>query len=104
MGRLRAIFAVLGAGSGLDGIEAGKLDRAAGMMAAVGAASMSIAPVSSVPGSSSGRRLRLKEKGAQQGAGKPRGDLYAVVSVQVPSEISPEAKQAMEEFARLTKK
>jgi DnaJ-class molecular chaperone len=56
------------------------------------------------PGSSSGRRLRLKEKGAHQGSGKPRGDLYAVVSVQVPSEISPEAKQAMEEFARLTKK
>jgi DnaJ-class molecular chaperone len=56
------------------------------------------------PGSSSGRRLRLKEKGAHQAAGKPRGDLYAVVSVQVPSEIPPKARELMEEFARLTKK
>ena len=56
------------------------------------------------PGSSSGRKLRLKEKGAVQPGGKPRGDLYAVVSVQVPSEISPRARELMEEFAKLTKK
>jgi DnaJ-class molecular chaperone len=56
------------------------------------------------PGSSSGRKLRLKEKGAMQAGGKPRGDLYAVVSVQVPSEISPEARELMEKFAKLTKK
>ena len=35
MGRLRAIFAVLGAGPGLDRIEAGELHRAVGVMAAV---------------------------------------------------------------------
>ena len=35
MGRLRAIFAVLRAGPGLDRIEAGKLHRAVGVMAAV---------------------------------------------------------------------
>ncbi len=56
------------------------------------------------PGSSSGRKLRLKEKGAMQAGGKPRGDLYAVVSVHVPSEISPRARELMEEFAKLTKK
>jgi len=56
------------------------------------------------PGSSSGRKLRLKEKGAMQAGGKPRGDLYAVVSVQVPSEIPPRARELMEEFAKLTKK
>ncbi len=56
------------------------------------------------PGSSSGRKLRLKEKGAMQAGGKPRGDLYAVVSVQVPSEIPPKARELMEEFAKLTKK
>ena len=56
------------------------------------------------PGSSSGRKLRLKEKGAMQAGGKPRGDLYAVVSVQVPSELSPRARELMEEFAKLTKK
>ena len=59
----------------------------------------------SIPaGSSSGRKLRLKEKGAMQPGGKPRGDLYAVVSVQVPSEIPPKARELMEEFAKLTKK
>ena len=55
------------------------------------------------PGSSSGRKLRLKEKGASQGSGK-RGDLYANVMVQVPSEIPPKARELMEEFAKLTKK
>ncbi|HXU68267.1 MAG TPA: J domain-containing protein [Polyangia bacterium] len=59
----------------------------------------------SIPsGSSSGRKLRLKEKGAMQAGGKPRGDLYAVVSIQVPSEISPRARELMEEFAKVTKK
>jgi DnaJ-class molecular chaperone len=59
----------------------------------------------SIPaGSSSGRKLRLKEKGAMQAGGKPRGDLYAVVSVQVPSEISPRQRELMEEFSKLTKK
>jgi molecular chaperone DnaJ len=56
------------------------------------------------PASSSGRKLRLKEKGAVQAPGKPRGDLYAVVSVQVPSEIPPKARELIEEFAKLTKK
>jgi DnaJ-class molecular chaperone len=56
------------------------------------------------PGSSSGRKLRLKEKGAMQSGGKPRGDLYAVVSVQVPSELSDKARELLEEFAKLTKK
>jgi molecular chaperone DnaJ len=56
------------------------------------------------PGSSSGRRLRLKQKGALQPGGKPRGDLYAVVSVQVPSELTPKQRELMEEFAKLAKK
>jgi molecular chaperone DnaJ len=56
------------------------------------------------PGSSSGRKLRLKGKGAVQSGGKPRGDLYATVSVQVPSAVSPKARELMEEFARETKK
>jgi molecular chaperone DnaJ len=56
------------------------------------------------PGSSSGRRLRLKGRGAHNPSTKSRGDLYAVVSVQVPTEISDKARAAIEEFARLTKK
>jgi hypothetical protein len=35
MGGLRAVFAVLGAGAGLDRIEAGKLDRAVGVKTAM---------------------------------------------------------------------
>lgn len=54
------------------------------------------------PGTSSGRTLRLRGKGASQGAA--RGDLYAVASVQVPAEISPRARELIEEFAKLTKK
>ena len=58
----------------------------------------------SIPaGSSSGRRLRLKGKGAAPN-GKPRGDLYAVVMVQVPGELSAEARKAFEEFVKLTVK
>jgi curved DNA-binding protein len=57
------------------------------------------------PGTSSGRQLRLRGKGAHQpGAG--RGDLYGIASVQVPSpEAMPaRAKELLEEFAKLTKK
>jgi DnaJ-class molecular chaperone len=54
-------------------------------------------------GTSSGRQLRLRGKGAAA-AGGARGDLYAVASVQVPSEISPRARELISEFARLTKK
>jgi len=58
----------------------------------------------SIPaGSSSGRRLRLKGKGAAP-AGKPRGDLYAVVMIQVPTELSAEARTAFEAFVKLTQK
>jgi DnaJ-class molecular chaperone len=55
------------------------------------------------PGTSSGRQLRLRGKGAYV-AEATRGDLFAVASVHVPSEIPPEAKDLIVEFARLTKK
>ncbi|HZS37967.1 MAG TPA: J domain-containing protein [Polyangia bacterium] len=54
-------------------------------------------------GSSSGRKLRLRGKGAHVSK-DARGDLYANISVQVPSEISPRARELIEEFAKLTKK
>jgi DnaJ-class molecular chaperone len=54
------------------------------------------------PGSSSGRRLRLRGKGAVAPPG--RGDLYAVILVHVPSEIPERARELISEFARLTKK
>jgi molecular chaperone DnaJ len=55
------------------------------------------------PGSSSGRKLRLRGKGAQVSK-DARGDLYATIQVQVPSQIPPRARELIEEFAKLTKK
>jgi DnaJ-class molecular chaperone len=55
------------------------------------------------PGTSSGRQLRLRGKGAHA-AGGTRGDLYGVASIQVPGEIPPRAKELITEFAKLTKK
>jgi DnaJ-class molecular chaperone len=55
------------------------------------------------PGSSSGRKLRLRGKGAVQSGGG-RGDLYAVTMVQVPGELSPRARELFEEFAKSLKK
>ncbi len=53
------------------------------------------------PHTSSGKKLRLRGKGAVTKDG--RGDLYAVVSVQLPEMLTPEAKHALEAFARLVK-
>jgi DnaJ-class molecular chaperone len=53
-------------------------------------------------GTSSGRKLRLRNKGAVTPNG--RGDLYAVASIQVPTELPPRAKELITEFARLTRK
>jgi DnaJ-class molecular chaperone len=56
------------------------------------------------PGTSSGRRLRLRGKGAHIDKER-RGDLYAVVQVHVPSGELPErAKELIAEFAQLTRK
>jgi curved DNA-binding protein len=61
------------------------------------------------PGTSSGRQLRLRGKGAViAGQGKEtgaRGDLFAIASIQVPQEeVSARAKELIAEFAKLTKK
>ena len=46
-------------------------------------------------GTSNGRKFRVKGKGAQP-AGKPSGDLLVTVVVEVPAEISPEERAALE--------
>jgi len=56
------------------------------------------------PGTSSGKKLRMRGKGAVTGGSGARGDLYAVVSVQVPQELSPRARELIAEFAKLTRK
>jgi curved DNA-binding protein len=49
------------------------------------------------PGSSSGRRLRLR------GQGMPGGDLYATVSIKVPKKLSDEERRLFEQLAEASK-
>ncbi len=55
------------------------------------------------PGTSSGKKLRLKGKGAYLGQAETRGDLYAIPQIQIPINLSDRAKELLEEFAKLTK-
>ena len=52
------------------------------------------------PGSQSGRRMRLKGRGAPSLKGGPVGDLYLTLQVKVPEHPSAEARQAAEALAR----
>ena len=52
------------------------------------------------PGSQSGRRMRLKGRGAPSIKGGPTGDLYLTLQVKVPEHLSTEARQAAEALAR----
>jgi len=55
-------------------------------------------------GSSSGRKLRLRRKGAVAKIGdkENRGDLYANVQIQLPEAISDEAKELIRQFSKIT--
>lgn len=50
------------------------------------------------PGSSSGRRLRLRSRGMNTGHGK-RGDLYAVIRIDVPAELTARERELFEGLA-----
>jgi curved DNA-binding protein len=49
------------------------------------------------PGTSSGRRLRLKGRGLPNRRGEP-GDFYAEANIRVPSNLSPEERRLFEEL------
>jgi len=53
------------------------------------------------PGSSTGRRLRLRGQGMPNPKGRP-GDLYAVISVMVPSRPAPRERELFEELAKVS--
>jgi molecular chaperone DnaJ len=53
------------------------------------------------PGTPSGRTLRARGKGVQRRDGQA-GDLLVTLEVQVPSGVTGEAKDALEQFAKLT--
>lgn len=52
------------------------------------------------PGSQSGRRMRLRGRGAPSLKGGQPGDLYLTLQVKVPEQPSEEARQAAEQLAR----
>jgi curved DNA-binding protein len=54
------------------------------------------------PGTPAARRLRLRGKGLPRGDGT-RGDLYAIVSIQVPDQVTPEQKALWEQLAAQAK-
>lgn len=51
------------------------------------------------PGASSGTRLRLRGKGVPDPRGGEPGDLYAVVQIAVPKNLSPAARKLIEQLA-----
>jgi DnaJ-class molecular chaperone len=55
------------------------------------------------PGTSSGSRLRLKRRGAVDGAGQPT-DLYVRVRIVVPGHLDEESRALVKEFAKLNPK
>jgi DnaJ-class molecular chaperone len=50
------------------------------------------------PGSSSGRKLRLKGQGIQS-ASAPAGDLIVTVQIKVPESLDDESKALLQQFA-----
>ena len=59
------------------------------------------ATVTLPPGTRSGQRLRLRGRGVPASAGRPAGDLYAVVQIRPPRELDARSREIMEEFERL---
>jgi curved DNA-binding protein len=55
------------------------------------------------PGSSSGRRLRLRGEGFPTGPGGDAGDLYAVVKIMVPKKPSKKERELFEQLAKVSK-
>ena len=55
------------------------------------------------PGSSSGRKLRLRGQGMPGSAGRPPGDLYAVVTIAVPKKLTRKERDLFERLASASK-
>jgi curved DNA-binding protein len=60
-----------------------------------------IVQVTVPPGSSCGRRLRLRGQGLPNPRGKP-GDLYATVKIMVPPTLSDEERRLMQRLATMS--
>ena len=55
------------------------------------------------PGSSSGRRLRLRGQGLPGSAGTQAGDLYAVLTIRVPKKLTKKERELFERLASVSK-
>jgi curved DNA-binding protein len=55
------------------------------------------------PGSSSGRRLRLRGQGMPGSRGAPAGDLYAVLTIRVPKRLTKKERELFERLASVSK-
>jgi curved DNA-binding protein len=55
------------------------------------------------PGTNNGQQLRVRGQGLPQPSGGERGDLYVVVSVQLPKQPSPEERELWEKLARTSR-
>ena len=53
------------------------------------------------PGTQSGQRLRLRERGAPSTRGGPRGDLIVQVQVRLPRLLDERSKELLREFGRI---
>ena len=55
------------------------------------------------PGSSSGRRLRLRGEGYPTGTGDGAGDLYAVVKIMVPKRLTKKERELFQQLAEVSR-
>jgi curved DNA-binding protein len=53
------------------------------------------------PGTQSGQRFRLKQRGLPRPAGGGRGDLYVVIGIDIPTTLTPEQRKLWEQVAAL---
>jgi molecular chaperone DnaJ len=51
------------------------------------------------PGTRSGQRFRLRERGVPAGGGKAAGDLYAVIQIHPPKDLDDRTRELLEELA-----
>jgi DnaJ-class molecular chaperone len=54
------------------------------------------------PGTPSGRKLRLSGRGIARSTGDGHGDHYVVIQIVPPTELTPEARERLEELDRMT--
>jgi curved DNA-binding protein len=53
------------------------------------------------PGTSSGQKFRLKEKGVDPAKGKSKGDQYVLIKIETPQELDEASKKLLIELAKL---